>query len=81
MSAPKPHDGLATSLDATATRMGVTDREERKALIKEAMAEAAQAWLDARYKEVGKWSTRGLAAAGFAALVYFVLTHTGWVKP
>lgn len=73
--------GIAEAMDNTATQMGITDRQERKQLIKEALSEAAQAWLDARYKEVGKWSLRGIMAAAFAALVYFTLTHTGWVKP
>lgn len=75
------HHGLAESLDDTAMTMGATNRSERKAMIKEAMREAAKEWLDERYKAVGKWSVRGIAASAFAALAYFILTHSGWVKP
>ncbi len=75
------HGSIVKALDTTAVQLGMTDRYERKAIIKEALAEAAKEWLDDRYRQVGKWSVRGISAAAFAALVYFVLTHTGWVKP
>jgi hypothetical protein len=72
---------MAESLDTTAMSLGATSRTERKAMIKEAMREAAKEWLDERYREVGKWSVRGIAAAAFAALAYFIATHGGFVKP
>ena len=77
------HDqhGIVAALDDTATHMGMTDREERKRLIKEAMREGFKEWLDEITLKFGRWSIRGLALAGFGALVYFILTHTGWVKP
>lgn len=53
-------------------------RAERKNLIKEALAEAIKDWLNERYRSVGKWTLRGISAAAFAALVYFILTHSGW---
>jgi hypothetical protein len=37
-------------------------------------------WLDERTKAVGKWSIRGIGLAAFAALIYFILTHSGWTR-
>lgn len=81
MSETKPSTGLAESLDHTAMDMGATNRVERKEMIKQALREAAKEWLDERYKEVGKWSVRGILASAFAALIYFIATHGGFMKP
>jgi hypothetical protein len=75
------HHGLGESLDNTAMDLGATNRAERKEIIKAALREAAKECLDDRYKEVGKWSVRGILAAAFAALVYFIATHGGFLKP
>jgi hypothetical protein len=75
------HHGLAESLDNTAMDLGATNRTERKELIKQALREAAKEWLDERYRDVGKWSLRGILSAAFVALVYFIATHGGFVKP
>lgn len=53
-------------------------REERVSEIKQALREFLKEWLDEKFQLVGKWSVRGIALAGFAALVYFILTHSGW---
>ena len=48
--------------------------EETKAVVKEALTE----WLDGKFAQFGRWSFYGIAAAGLAALVYFILVHNGW---
>ena len=45
---------------------------------KEALKEALKEWLDEKFAEVGKWSLKGIAAAILSALVYFLLTNSGW---
>lgn len=57
-----------------------TGRQERIEITKIALKEAIREWLDERLREVGRWSLRGIFAAAFAALVYFILTHTGWSR-
>ena len=42
-------------------------------LQKQAVKEALREWVDDRYKEVGKWTIRGLGAAAFAGLIYLAL--------
>ena len=74
------HPGIGEQMDRTAKQLGVTDRFERKQLIKEALREGFKEWLDEVTLRFGKWSLRGLLLAGFGALIYFVLTHSGWVK-
>lgn len=54
--------------------MSEFDREEQKALIKEALKE----WLDEKFSAFGRWSFYSLASIGLAALFYFVLTINGW---
>lgn len=76
-----PKHGIVAAMDDTATHMGLTDREERKQLIKEALREGFKEWLDGIALKFGRWSIRGLALAAFGAFIYFILTHTGWVKP
>lgn len=56
--------------------MGDFDKEAQKEALKEALTE----WLDSKWAALGKWTARGLAAAGFAVLVYFYLTQTGWSR-
>jgi hypothetical protein len=50
------------------------DRDEVKAAMKEAMRE----WLNEKFLEFGKWSAKGLAAAGLVALIYLILITHGW---
>lgn len=50
-------------------------REEKKALIKEAISE----WLESKYAAFGKWTLHGMAAAALAATAYFLISH-GWIK-
>lgn len=45
--------------------------EEQKKILKEALQE----WLDAKYAEFGKWTMRGVMAAGLVALVVFLTSH------
>lgn len=49
------------------------DREEQKAIVKEAIQE----WLDMKYTEFGKWTLHGLLAAVVGILGYVVATHGG----
>lgn len=64
--------------EATGVDTATTGRRERIDIMKTAIREVIKEWLDERFRAVGKWTLRGVAAAGFAALMYFVLTHTGW---
>lgn len=50
------------------------DREEQKAIVKEAIRE----WLDEKYIAFGKWTLHGMMAAGLGALAYFLATHGGF---
>ena len=52
------------------------NEEEQKKLYKEALKE----WLDAQFLMFGKWSAGAIAAAVIAALTYFMLKMSGWVK-
>lgn len=51
--------------------------ESRRKEIKDAMKEAVNEWLDDKFKQVGKWTVRGISAAALAALVYFILHFGG----
>ncbi len=53
-------------------------RRERIEITKTALREVIKEWLDERLKDVGRWSVRGISLAIFAALIYFILTHSGW---
>lgn len=44
---------------------------------KRAMKEAVDEWLDAKFQQVGKWTLRGIAAGGLAALTYFLIHFGG----
>jgi hypothetical protein len=52
------------------------DDDQQKRIIKEALKE----WLDEKFAAFGKWSFFSLAAAGLAALVFFILWVNGWHK-
>jgi hypothetical protein len=52
------------------------DKESAKDAVKEALKE----WLDEKFTQFGKWSAGALAAAGLAALVYFILKMNGYSK-
>lgn len=45
--------------------------EEQKAILKQALQE----WLDTKYSEFGKWTSKGVMAAALVALVYFLASH------
>lgn len=49
----------------------------RKDEMKLALRSALKEWLDEQFMVVGRWTSRGLAAAGLAAIVYFILWKTG----
>lgn len=51
--------------------------EEQKRLVKEAIKE----WLDQQFATFGKWSMAAIASLALAALVYFILTMSGWRAP
>lgn len=50
------------------------DREEQKAIVKEAIRE----WLDEKYTAFGKWTLHGLLAACIGALAYWLAVHGGF---
>lgn len=47
---------------------------------KQATKEAIKEWLDERFAQFGRWSAGAFAAAGLAALTYFILRANGWHK-
>lgn len=53
---------------------------DRHAEIKAALKEAVQEWMDDKFRQVGKWTVRGITAAALAALTYFILHFGGWPK-
>ena len=53
---------------------------EDKELMKEAMKEAIKEWMNEKYITLGKWTLRTLAIAGLTAVIYFILTMSGWHK-
>jgi hypothetical protein len=69
------HDNNTPSNDVEVhIRMGKTE-------IKDALKEGLKEWMDDQVTEVGRWTLRGLAAAGVVALTYFILTLNGWHVP
>lgn len=64
------------------TRDGLIEltKAEAKILMREAVKEAANQWLDEKFQQFGKWSLTGLAATGLVALLYFILQFSGWHK-
>jgi hypothetical protein len=57
------------------------DEEKLRTLIKESAREAHREWLDETFATFGKWSMTALGAALFSALVYIILTTSGWSPP
>jgi hypothetical protein len=55
-----------------------TGRRERIDITKTAIREVLNEYVDAQIREFGKWSLRVIVTAGIVALVYFILTHSGW---
>lgn len=53
------------------------NRDEQKALIKEAIHE----WLDEKYATFGKWTLKGLTSAALAIFIYLYAAAHGWVVP
>lgn len=52
------------------------DKDETKEAIKEAINE----WLEAKYSTFGKWSLHGLLALMLAGGVYLFMIGNGWHK-
>jgi hypothetical protein len=66
--------------EAAGVDPAATGRRERIEITKTAIREVLREWLDDRIRDVGKWSLRGMALLVFGALLYFILTHTGWQR-
>lgn len=48
--------------------------------MKDATKQAIKEWLDEKFSQFGKWSMGAIAALVLAALLYFILTMSGWHK-
>lgn len=48
--------------------------------VKAAMKEALKEWLDGKFSELGVWTFRAFAAALLGAVVFFMLTMSGWQR-
>jgi hypothetical protein len=59
------------------SELDIKDREERKAIVKEALSE----WLDKKFAQFGKWSFHGILAMVLAAIAYLFLAQHGWTPP
>ena len=46
----------------------------------EALKKALNACLDDKFAELGKWSFRGIMAAGLGLMAYLLITTGGWHK-
>mgnify|MGYP001595448182 CR=1 FL=1 len=55
----------------------MTKEDERNAM-RQVMKEAIRDWLDSKFSQFGKWSLGAIAALVLAALLYFILTMSGW---
>lgn len=55
--------------------------EAQKEMVKEALKEGMKEWLNSKFTEVGKWTVRAFLAACLIAMVYLVLTMSGWKGP
>ena len=53
--------------------MDELEKEEHKALVKEAIME----WLDEKYAQFGKWTFHGILAAALGAFAYYLAAHGG----
>ncbi|MFZ6734755.1 hypothetical protein ACO0LG_22720 [Undibacterium sp. Ji42W] len=58
----------------------MSDKDLQRLAEKEAMKEALQEWLDKQFAEFGRWTLKGLAAAGLVALIALILMSQGWHK-
>lgn len=47
---------------------------EQKELLKQALKE----WLDGKFAAFGRWSFYSISSAAFTALMYFILSMSGW---
>lgn len=54
---------------------GFTEEEKN-----ELIGNAIDSWLEKKWATFGKWTARGLSAAAFSYLVYFLATHGGFGK-
>ena len=55
--------------------MSDLDRDEQKAIVKEAIKE----WLNEQFASFGMWTFKGILAAAFAGACYLWLAGHGWV--
>lgn len=51
-----------------------------KEAFKEAVKEAANEWLDAKFAQFGKWTAYGIAAVLFAVFVKLSVSNGWWPK-
>lgn len=58
----------------------VLRRESDKELMKEAIKEAANEWLDKQFEAFGKWTAIGITASAFALLVKVLIVNGYWPK-
>lgn len=54
----------------------VLDKEEWKAVVKEALQE----WLDKQFATFGKWTLAGVVSVALVGILYLYLTSNGWHK-
>ncbi len=54
--------------------------EERRREMRDSMKQAIKEWLDEKFSQFGKWSLGAIAALTLAALLYFILSMSGWHK-
>lgn len=55
------------------------DRE--KQVVKEALKEGIQDWMDKQFASLGRWTFRGMCAISFAVVIYLWLSTHGWKAP
>ena len=55
-------------------------RCEDKALLKEALKEAAKEWMTEQFASFGKWTALGMAAGIFGLLIKILVVNNFWPK-
>lgn len=55
----------------------ITDAEEMKAIMKDALKE----WLDEKLMQFGRWSLTGIGCMALVVLTYMALKFAGWNPP
>lgn len=49
-------------------------------VVRLAIKQAINEWLDAKYSAVGKWTVRGITVAALGAFAHFLASSNGWFK-